>query len=239
MSRVAAKYILGYKPKNIYIVNRTVERARALTSELGMGEAFGLDELPALLTVADVVLSSTAAQGIVIDLPTFKRAQAARRGRPIILLDIAMPRDIDPACGKLDDVYLFDIDDLQQIASANYDERRRAAEEAEELINRGVDQFHSWQKTFSVKPTLAAFRSYLDELTAREAGKTLAKEHFRDLTTKQRESLEALLAAVAGKIAADAAKQITSPPAGYDQEQLAEALLLLFPEASERRKDTP
>jgi glutamyl-tRNA reductase len=149
-----------------------------------------------------------------------------------------MPRDIDPDCGDLDDVYLFDIDDLQQVSAANFEERRNAAEEAEDLVHRGVDQFKNWQKTWSVKPVLAAFRTYLDELIEREASKTLAKEHFRDLSAKQRESLTTLFEAIAGKITADAARQITSPPAGIEAEQLAQSILALFPDAAEHRKDS-
>src|SRR6185312_15125913 len=148
----------------LFIANRTVERARALTAELGFGEAFGLDELPNLLVAADVVLSSTAAPGLVVDQAMVRRAQGSRRGQPLVLLDIALPRDIDVACGKLDDVYLFDIDDLQQVVGQNYEERRKAAEEAEGLIQQSVAQFEAWARTLAVKPALAAFRTYLDEL---------------------------------------------------------------------------
>ena len=236
MSQVAARYIMGYKPKSIYIANRTVERARALVAELGAGEAFGLEELPGLIASADIVLSSTAAPGIVIDAGLVRRAQAARRGRPLILLDIALPRDIDPEAGRVDDVYLFDIDDLQQVVNSNLEERRRAAEDAQVLIDRSVQQFRAWQRTLTVKPALAAFRGYLDDLIAKEANRTLGRDHFRDLTEKQRESLTALLEAIAGKIAADAARQVTAPPGGHYPEPLAEALLTLFPAAAERRK---
>lgn len=234
MSQVAARYIMSYGPKAIYVANRTQANARALVTELNFGEAFGLEELPNLLVNVDVVISSTSAPGVVIDLAMVKRAQAARRGRPLVLLDIAMPRDIDPEVGKLDDVYLFDIDDLQQVVGANYEERRKAAEEAEVLIEKSIEQFRSWQKTLVIKPALASFRAYLDELVGREAGKTLSREIFKDLNDKQRDGLNALFAALTSKIAADAARQVTSPPEGYYQEQLADALLTLF-----ARKDSP
>lgn len=228
MSQVAARYVAGYKPKAIYIANRTVDNARALVKDLGFGEAFGLEELPSLLAQADIVLSSTAAPGLVIDADMVERAQAARRGRPLILLDIALPRDIDPDCAAFEDVYLFDIDDLQQVVSSNIEERRRAAEDAQALIDRSVDQFRAWHRTLAVKPALAAFRTYLDELLTREAARTLGREHFKDLSNKQRESLAALITAIGNKIAADAARQITNPPAGHYQEQLAEMLCALF-----------
>lgn len=237
MSQVAAKYIMSYKPKQIYVVNRTVEKARNLVRDVGFGEAAGLEDLPSLLQMADIVLSSTAAPGLMVDAAMVKRAQAQRRGRPMILLDIAMPRDIDLACGKLDDVYLFDIDDLKQVVGQNYEERRRAAEDAEVLIERGVLDFLAWQKTVSVKPVLASFRAYLNDLIDREAQKTLAKGVFKELNEKQLESLQGLFEAVAAKISGDASQRVLNPPAGYYQEQLADALRALFPEGKAVKHD--
>ena len=168
-----------------------------------------------------------------------QRAHAARRGRPLILLDIAMPRDIEAAAGQLEDVYLFDIDDLQQVTAANLEERRKAAEEAEVYINRGVEQFQDWQRTSEIKPMLAAFRTYLEQLTQREGAKTLGKEMFKDLSVKQLEAIQVLLQAVAAKIAADAARQILSPPPGFGQDQLATCLQALFlDEQPQQKKDT-
>lgn len=239
MSQVAAKYIMSYKPKALYVANRTVANAKALVAEVGFGEAYELGELPNLLVQADVVISSTAAPGFVLDQPLVKRALGARRGRPLVLLDIAMPRDIDPECVKLDDVYLFDIDDLQQVVGQNYEERRKAADEAQVLIERSVAQFQAWQRTLAVKPALAAFRTYVDELINKEAQKTLGKDLFKDLTPKHHESLKALFEAVAGKISADASRQVTNPPEGYFQEQLADALRALFPGVAEKKKSDP
>jgi glutamyl-tRNA reductase len=236
MSQVAAKYIMSYKPKSLFVANRTVENAKALVQDVGFGEAYELGELPNLLVQADVVISSTAAPGYVLDRAMVHRARGARRGRPLVLLDIAMPRDVDPDCVKIDDVYLFDIDDLQQVVGQNYEERRKAADEAQALIEKSVAQFQAWQRTLAVKPTLAAFRSYVDEMIQREAQKTLGKDLFKDLSPKHHESLKALFEAIAGKISADASRQVTNPPAGYFQEQLADALRTLFPDAAEKKK---
>ena len=239
MARVTAQYIAGYKPRGIYIANRSQANAKKLTQELGVGETYGIDDLPALLVAADVVISATSAPGIVIDFAMVQRAHAARRGRPLILLDIAMPRDIETAAGQLEDVYLFDIDDLQQVTAANLEERRKAAEEAEVFINRGVEQFQDWQRTSEIKPMLAAFRTYLEQLTQREGAKTLGKEMFKDLSAKQLEAIHGLLQAVAAKIAADAARQVLSPPAGFGQDQLATSLQALFlDEQPQQKKDT-
>ncbi len=229
MANVAAKYIMSYKPKALYVANRTVEKARELVREVGFGEATSIDELPELLTRADIVLSSTASPTEVISADMVRRAKASRRGRPMILLDIAMPRDIDPECGKLEDVYLFDIDDLKQVVGQNYEERRKAAEEAEVLIERGLVDFAAWRRTLAVKPALAGFRGYLDQLIEKEAQKTLGKDAFKELTPKQREALAALFAAVSARISGDASQRVLNPPEGYFQEQLADALQALFP----------
>lgn len=227
MSQVAAKYVLSYKPKALFVVNRTFERAEKLVKDLGFGEAFSLDDLPQLLGQVDVVLSSTAAPEHVLEETMVRRAQSARRRRPLVLLDIAMPRDIDPVCGKIEDVYLFDIDDLQQIVGANLEERKKAAHEAQELVEKSVGAFVAWQRTHAVKPALAHFRLYLEELVAKELSRTLGREIFRD-QPKQVESIKALADAIASKIAADAARTVTAPPDGYYAEQLADALRALF-----------
>jgi glutamyl-tRNA reductase len=243
MAQVAAKYILSYDPRALFVANRTLTRARTLVTDLGKGEAFGIDEVPSLLVDADIVVAATAAPGFVLEAKMIQRAMSARRGRPMILLDVALPRDIDPACGKLEDVYLFDIDDLNQVVGANYEERRKAAEEAEQLIARSAEAFHAWRRTMSLKPALAAFRGYLGELVEREAQRTLSRDMFKGLEPKQREALTALLEAVAGKVASDAARRVTAPPEGYYPEQMADALTALFgltpPAAAAVKSDAP
>lgn len=229
MAQVAAKYIKSYEPKALYVANRTVERAQSLTHELGFGEAHGLDELHQLLLTADIVLSSTAAQGFMIDGALIRRVMRQRRGRPLILLDIALPRDIDPSCAEVEDVYVFDIDDLRQVVDANVEERQRAATDAQDLVDKAVNAFVAWQRTLAVKPVLAAYRSYLDGVMQRESHKTLSRELFKDLTPKQREAIDALLAAIAAGVSGDASRRIVRPPEGYYPEQLADALKTIFP----------
>lgn len=239
MAQVAAKHAMSYKPQAIFVANRTVEKARQVVTELGYGEAFGLEELPSLLGAADIVLSSTAAPGLILDAALVRRVAAARRGRPLFLVDIALPRDIDPACGDVEDVYLFDIDDLQQVVGQNYEERRLAAEEAQQYIDSSVASFRSWLKTLAVKPALASFRQYLDDVIKQESGKTLSRDLFKELSDKQRQALEALFTAIAGKVSADASRVVKAPPQGYYPEQMADALTSLFPSTGGAEAETP
>lgn len=227
MSQVAAKYIKTYQPKALAITNRTVSKAQQICTDLGFGEAYSLDELFELVVRSDIVLSSTAAPGYLLTRTMIERAQTARKGRPLVLLDIALPRDIDPDISEIEDVYLFDIDDLKQVVGANLEERRKAAEQAEEMVIRSVEQFDGWLKTLSIKPVLAQFRAYLDYTINRELDKSLSKDLFKT-SPKHADSLKALCQAVASKIGADVAKTIMSPPPDIRAETLAAALSILF-----------
>lgn len=228
MAQVAAKYIKSYTPQAIWIANRTVEKAQIVIDELGTGQAFSLDDLQSLISQVDIVISSTAAPGIVVTADMIKRAQGVRKGRPLLLIDIAMPRDIDKNCASIDDVYVFDIDDLKQVVDSNYEERRKAALEATVIIDRGADLFRAWEKTLSIKPALAQFRAFIDQVIERESTKTLSRDHFKDLTEKQLESLKSMLEAIGGKISGEASRKITNPPEGYYPELLADVLSAIF-----------
>jgi glutamyl-tRNA reductase len=227
MSQVAAKYIKSYNPKALYIANRTVAKAQQICHELGMGEAYSLDELLELIVRSDIVICSTAAPGYVLTRAMIERAQTSRKGRPLVLLDIALPRDIEPEISDLEDVYLFDIDDLKQVVGANLEERRKAAEQAEEMVTRSVAQFEGWLKNLSIKPIIGQFRTYLDQTITRELNRTLSKDLFKS-SPRHSESLQALCQAIGSKIAADAAKTLMAPPGEIAQETLAAALSVLF-----------
>lgn len=227
MSEVAAKYIKSYQPKGLAIANRTVAKAKQIVNDLGIGEAYGLEDLFDLIKQSDVVISSTAAPGFMLEYDLVSRAQASRKGRPLVLLDIALPRDIDPAAASIDDVYLFDIDDLKQVVGANLEERRKAAQQAEEFVIRSVEQFEAWLKTMSIKPILSQFRVYLDQTISRELERTLGKEIFRS-SPKHTEGLKGLCQAITARIAADAAKSLTTPYDNFSPETLAAALGTLF-----------
>ncbi len=229
MGRIAAKNILQYSPKDLFIANRTIGNAKTLTDEIKSGSSYDMTEVPNLLADVDVVISSTSSPDVVIDKATVKRAQTARRGRPLILLDIALPRDIDSSIGELDDVYLFDIDDLQQVVGSNYEERRKAALDAEELIDKSVEGFEHWLASFDIKPIIANFASYIDDLHTNELERSQAKAALKGLTEEQVKAIMAMQTAIAKKITADVSRNMKNPPEGYFKEQLAAAIKILFP----------
>ena len=237
MAILAAKNTLKYSPKAFAVVNRTLQKAKDITDELGQGEAHDIEHLESILNVSDIVISSTAASDFVIIADIIKRVQKVRNHKPLFLIDIALPRDIDPKCSDIDNVYLFDIDDLQQVVSEHIEERRLAAEKATGIIIDDCLYFENWLSHLSLKPALQGFRSYLDNLIQQEADKTLNKDLFQNLSEPQVSGIKKLLSSVANKISADAGSNVRSPPEGFYQEQLAGALEILFPTDESRRKN--
>ncbi len=227
MARVAMQYVHSYKPKGLYCVNRTLARAEEIVSEIGRGEALSLDQLEEALGRVDVVIATTSAPGFVIDVGMVAKAQAKRREKPFVILDMALPRDVDPKVGELDEVYLFDIDDLNQVVTANREERREAAESARAIIEQGIQGYKNWYRNLAVSPALSQFRGYLDDVCMRESQKSLDRDLFRELTPKQREALQDMVSAIAGRIAGDAARKLTSGDE-VGRSELAEALSLIF-----------
>ncbi len=193
-----------------------------------MGKAYGLSSLPDLLRHADIVISATGAHGIVVNKEMVEKALKQRRRLPLFLVDIALPRDIAPEIGDLGDTYLFDIDDLKQVVDDNKEQRRLAAQDATVIIQDVTKQFVGWLETHSIKPALAGFREYLDQMVTHEFAKTLSKEAFSTLTDKQRELLASLSEALATKLTGEVGRNMNSGQSGHSREALAEALKALF-----------
>ncbi|MFW7380458.1 MAG: glutamyl-tRNA reductase [Oligoflexus sp.] len=234
MAEVAAKYAIKYKPKELFICNRTLSRGQDLADRLGFGQAFPWDELQELLASADIIISSTAANEIIVDKSRIVKAQKLRNNKPSFIVDIALPRDIDPHCAELDDVYLFDIDDLKQVVGENYEERRKAAEQGRLLIEDSATNFMSWIGRLNLKPALADFRAYLETLIEQEKKKSFSRSPLQDLNQEQLEAIDRLFLSVINKISGDAGKRLTSPPDGFKREDLAETLQTLFPAAEKK-----
>ena len=229
MAQVAARYACQYSPKSLHVVNRTFSKGSELVDTLGVGQAHRWEELETLLEEVDIVISSTAAYQPIIDYPMLKKVMRKRRGKTLFLVDIAIPRDIDARCGNLDDVYLFEIDDLQKVVDNNLEERRKAADVGRTIVRRGAKVFDQWLSTVAIKPIFANFRDYLDDLMKRELEKTLGRSIFKDLSEQQNQAIQNMLGSLAGKIVGDAARSINNPDDTVFRDQLANSLRMLFP----------
>lgn len=141
----------------LIIANRTLERAHTLVAPFS-GYAIGLEEIPLHLGEADMVIAATASPGLMLDAALIRQCLKQRRRRPMFMVDLAVPRDIDPAAAELDDVYLYTVDDLKDIIQDNLRSRQAAAEQAEEIIDSQVEHFMAWLRTQDSAASLHALR---------------------------------------------------------------------------------
>ncbi|HTE52442.1 MAG TPA: glutamyl-tRNA reductase [Kofleriaceae bacterium] len=168
MSALAARHLRVAGARSILVTNRSPEKAAELAAEVE-GTARPWAELPALLAEADVVLSSTGATQPILDPKLMKGAMKARRWRPLVVVDIAVPRDADPAIGKLDGVYLFDIDDLERVVSENLKERQKEADAALSIVEVEVTELRRWLRAQRVVPTIRSLREHFHHVAMGEA----------------------------------------------------------------------
>lgn len=162
---LAARHLHANGLRRMIVANRSLDRAQALAAEFN-GFAITLDALPAHLPEADIVVSSTASPTPVITLEATRAALKVRKRRPIFMVDIAVPRDIEAEVATLEDVYLFTIDDLQNVVSENLETRREAARDADKLIAAEVDRFEQQQQTLDAVPAIRQLRSEAESVKA-------------------------------------------------------------------------
>jgi len=154
---LCARHLHEQKVKHMIFANRTVERAQLLAGEF-KAEAISLAEMPARLADADIVISSTASQLPILGKGAVESALKMRRHRPMFMLDIAVPRDIETEVGDLSDVYLYTVDDLKNVVQENMESREAAAREAEQIIDTKVVDFMHWVRALDAEPTIRALR---------------------------------------------------------------------------------
>jgi glutamyl-tRNA reductase len=198
MGALAAKALASLGADGILVVNRSAARAAELASEVG-GLAHPWEELESLLTRADVVLVSTGALDYVVSRDLVGRAMKARKQRSICLIDLSVPRNVDPGCGQLDNVYSYDIDDLQKVVSRTWSTRAEEAIHAEALIEAEVMAFARDRDTRAALPVLAALRRQAEEIARAEAERTL-QVIGAGLDEKGRRSVEAMGRAIVNKL---------------------------------------
>ncbi|MFS0861751.1 glutamyl-tRNA reductase [Fredinandcohnia sp. 179-A 10B2 NHS] len=158
MGELAVQNLYGSGVKKVTVMNRTFEKAKNLAEKF-QGEAKTIEELQCALVDADIMISSTGAKGYVITKDMMQNVERMRKGRPLFMVDIAVPRDLDPALAELESIFLYDIDDLEGIVEANMQERMVAAEAIEVMIEAEIVEFKSWLNTLGVVPVISALRN--------------------------------------------------------------------------------
>ena len=153
MAELAAMHLMQAGIRRIRVANRTMSRAQELADRIG-GEAVPFDRLFDYLVDADIVISSTGAPDAIIRAADMRDVLRRRKHRPMFLIDIAMPRDIDPDVNNLDNIYLYDIDDLKEVVEENLAQRRGEAEKAKAIVNAEVEAFSAWVRSLALQPTI-------------------------------------------------------------------------------------
>jgi glutamyl-tRNA reductase len=174
MSELTARNLRSRGANVTVVLNRTLERAESLATELG-ARAASLEELGASLADADVVVASTSAPGLILSADELAATVRARRGRPLLLVDLAVPRDVDPAFAAIDGCFVYDLDDLEGIVSASLAGRRSEAIEAERIVSEEAERFRAWQASLAVVPAIASLRARAEEIRAAELARMEAR----------------------------------------------------------------
>jgi len=199
MIELCARHLKENGVGHIIVANRTLERAELLAGEVG-AEAIALAEMPARLADADIVISSTASQLPILGKGAVERALKIRKHRPIFMVDIAVPRDIESEVGDLNDVYLYTVDDLKDVIQENMKSRMAAAEEAEKIIDLKVGEFMRWVKSLNAVPAIRSLRESADSIRASELKKA---QRALESGEKPEVVLEQLARALTNKIIHD------------------------------------
>jgi len=181
----------------MFVANRRRDRAIALARRFG-GETIAFDQLPGELERADIVVASTASPHAIVGAEELALVMAARDGRPLLLLDLAVPRDIDPECGLLPGVTLVDIDGLQAQVRRNHLERQAEARRAEGIVEEEIHAFAGWLGTLEVMPTVTALRAQADELVAGVLAENEGR--WEALGERDRARVEAMLRATVNRL---------------------------------------
>ena len=161
---LAARHLSANQIKHVIIANRNVERAQNLADQFN-GEAIALPQIPNYLEHADIVISSTASPLPILGKGAVEKALKKRKHKPIFMVDIAVPRDVEEEVGELDDVYLYTVDDLQEIIQENMESRQQAAEQASEIIDIQVETFLNWQRTLEAVDVIRDIREHTEDIS--------------------------------------------------------------------------
>ncbi len=225
MAELAARHLHGNGCTDILVANRTLERARSLAIEFG-GHALTLDQLDNYLDRADIILSSTGASTFVLLPDAIARAAGKRKGSPIFLVDIAVPRDIDPRIADIDDVYLYDIDDLQQVVQGNVEHRQEQAEAARALLEQEALSFLGWLKSLESVPLIRSIQQQMEARRIEEIDK--AQRYLKDLTPEQMELFERFSRSIMKRFMHPALQTLKSLPDDIEGDLLMGAASRLF-----------
>jgi glutamyl-tRNA reductase len=197
MAELAAQHLLSNGVKNIMVANRTFENAEELAKEF-KGDAIRFEHFPDALVMVDILICATGAPIYVVKRDMVAKVIRDRRHKPIFMIDISNPRNIDPEVDKVDNVYLYDIDDLQSKVDVNTEGRAKEAETAEELVNQEVETYLQWERGLDAVPTIVDLREKVEDIRKRELDKTIGS--LNGITEDQKRAVDIMSQAIVNKL---------------------------------------
>jgi glutamyl-tRNA reductase len=199
MAELAVEHLIRNRVSETRVANRTFENGLELARRFS-GKAIRFEEIAEHLRTVDIIISSTGAPGFVITRDTVKPIIRARRSRPIFFIDIAVPRDIDPEINRLDNAYVYDIDDLKGIIEDNIEDRQKEAIKGERIIDEAVIRFREWHESLDVVPTIVALRAKLEAMADLEIKRTVQAQR---MSAEDAQALQRMMGSFINKILHD------------------------------------
>ncbi len=232
MAELAARHIMTNGVKEVIVANRSYERACDLSKEFN-GRPVRLDDFLREMVHADIVICSTGAPHYILLRDQMQKVMKERKQRPVFLIDISFPRNIDPKINDLDNVYLYNIDDLQGIVDANMFERKKEAEKAEKIIEEEIEPFLKWLSSLDSVPTIVALREKAEEIRKEEFEKLMNR--FPEMEDKQKKAIEYMASAIINKLIHPPTKALKEEP--EDKDFLIAIIKKLYGINGEEKKD--
>jgi glutamyl-tRNA reductase len=204
-SELTARHLVANGISSVIVANRTFARAQALAQEFG-GLAVKMDQFHDYLKEADIVISCTAAPNYIVHPADIERIQDQRQNKPLFLIDIAVPRDIDPLCASYPNVTLYDVDDLENVVQKNINERLKEAEKVENIIKEEKENFFKWVCSLKVVPTIVALKEKAEGLKKKELDRAFRR--LGNLSEKDKKVISSCVSSVVNQLLHDAILQL-------------------------------
>jgi glutamyl-tRNA reductase len=225
MSELSARHLRRSGAGEILVTNRTRSRAEEM-ADVFEGRIIDYDAFTSSLPEVDIVIASSGAPHFILVADQMKKVMSSRRNRPMFLIDISVPRNIEPRINELDNVFLYDIDDMQKVVDRNIEGRRKVAEQAEEIIAEEVDRMISRLKAREIAPTIVVLQEQLESLRAAEVERVRGR--LGPLTPQQEEAIESLTRGIVNKIAHGPISELRKQAAAPDGHQFVSIIRKVF-----------
>jgi glutamyl-tRNA reductase len=225
MSELAARHLRRSGATHVFVTNRTHERSVEM-AKLFQGTPVEYTRFVAMLPEVDILIASSGAPHYILHKDEMQRVIAARRNKPMFLIDIAVPRNIEPSVNDLDNVFLYDIDDLQEVVNANLRERLKEAERAEEIVKQEVERMMARLKVQEIAPTIVSLQEELERIRQAEVDK--ARRKFGPLTREQEEAWETLTRGIINKVAHGPIAELREQAGRPEGAQVIDAIRRVF-----------